>query len=168
MSAIKGGWIPPAEYSEENYKHVKYNKDLYPPELVGFLGFGCSFGGQFFSGFAKGGNRNYVAETQRSLLKVKDKLQGIKFSNKSYDELEIPKNSLIYCDPPYSNTTGYSNTFNNKEFWEWVREESKRNIVLVSEYTAPKDFTCIWSKQVTSTLNRNGKLNKIEKLFKIF
>jgi hypothetical protein len=34
--------------------------------------------------------------------------------------------------------------FNHDEFWEWVRNLSKTNIVYVSEYFAQEDFKCIW------------------------
>lgn len=168
MEAIRDGWVPPENISEEYYKHIKNNKDKYPECLVGFVGFGCSFGGIFFRCYARCKNNiNYARQSQISLLKVKHRLQGIQFSNKSYDELIIPYNSLIYCDPPYSNTEGYSNAFDNDKFWDWARKESERNIVLVSEYTAPEDFECIWSKPVTCVLNKSGKVNKIEKLFKL-
>ena len=42
---------------------------------------------------------------------------------------------------------------------------SKSNIVLVSEYNAPKDFTCIYEKQLTTTLDKNSRKLDTEKLF---
>jgi DNA adenine methylase len=82
----------------------------------------------------------------------------------SYDELEIPDNSIIYCDPPYSDVTGYKSTFDTYKFWDWVREKSKANTVYVSEYVAPEDFRCIWSKELSSSLSNTSKQSK-EKLF---
>jgi 16S rRNA G966 N2-methylase RsmD len=40
---------------------------------------------------------------------LSDKL-GIRFINKSYDKLQIPDNSLIYCDPPYERNNKITKT----------------------------------------------------------
>ena len=34
-----------------------------------------------------------------------DKIKDVQFINYSYDMLEIPESSIIYCDIPYKNTT---------------------------------------------------------------
>ena len=44
---------------------------------------------------------------------------------------------------------------------------SKSNIVLCSEYNAPDDFDCIWSKELTTTLDKNSRSKAVEKLFMI-
>ena len=38
------------------------------------------------------------------------------------------------------------------------------NLVIISEYSAPDDFICIWEKQINSTYNKIKKDN-VEKLF---
>ena len=94
---------------------------------------------------------------------------------KSYDELLSPEglkptNCLIYCDPPYQNTTGYYKksvgVFDHDKFWNWVREMSRDNVVFVSEYTAPDDFECIAELPKKSTLS-GKRIQKLEKLFKL-
>lgn len=65
----------------------------------------------------------------------------INFSSLSYDKLEIKPNSVVYCDPPYKNTVGYSMHFDHDKFWQWVR--ANPNPVFVSEYTAPADIKVI-------------------------
>lgn len=88
-----------------------------------------------------------------------------------YTKVKI-KNAVIYCDPPYQNTTKYSTRdFNYREFWQWCRDMSKDNIVLISEYNAPNDFECIWQKETLANFDSNrgndiDKKKKIEKLFK--
>lgn len=73
--------------------------------------------------------------------------------------------------PPYKNTTKYKVVdFPYDEFYEWCREMSKDNIVLISEYSMPNDFKCIWQKQISTSLNFNrgedsDKNCRIEKLF---
>ena len=92
--------------------------------------------------------------------------------NKNYWELEIPPNSVIYCDPPYEGTTKYvgRNGFNHTLFWDWCRDKSKQgHNVYISEYNAPKDFVCVWEMETKSQLSANGSTggNKIstERLF---
>ena len=56
-------------------------------------------------------------------------------------------NFLIYCDPPYKGNNLSSKffiEFDSEKFWEVMREWSKKNIVVISESTAPKDFKQIW------------------------
>ena len=99
---------------------------------------------------------------------------GVQFENKDYTELEIPANSIIYCDIPYQGTKQYSisKDFNHSKFWNWCIEKAKQgHTVFVSEYNAPDDFECVWQKEAKSSLSANGKIggNKlsVEKLFKL-
>lgn len=105
---------------------------------------------------------NNLINQRNNLLKVKLFCKNIF----SIDYSKLPKNSLLYFDPPYSNTTKYNNEFDNDKFWELVTELSKDFIVLVSEFNAPKDFKSIWCKEKVSTLNSKGKYKKdMEHLF---
>ena len=73
------------------------------------------------------------------------------------------------CDPPYEGTTKYKDDFNHTEFWDWCRDmASKGYIIFVSEYNAPKDFECVWQKEIVSSLTQNtGSKKAVEKLFKL-
>ena len=78
------------------------------------------------------------------------------------------KVEAVICDPPYQNTTGYTTgDFSHEEFWEYMRELSKRCTVFISEQIAPDDFECVWQKELTRTLdyNKNNQPKKVEKLF---
>lgn len=88
-------------------------------------------------------------------------LKEVKFTNKDYRELK-PKNMLIYCDPPYKETTypikyrrdiKYYDKFDNDEFWEIMRIWSKNNIVIISETSAPTDF--IWEKEISRSASKS-------------
>ena len=96
-------------------------------------------------------------------------LKDVVFLNEDYTSLAIPTESVVYCDPPYADTTGYKDSFDSSRLWDWVREISKNNTVYVSEYNAPADFECIWEKQTKSSLSANGKSGgskaSTEKLF---
>ena len=85
------------------------------------------------------------------------------FHAKSYDEVEIPENSLIYCDPPYINTAGYGVEFDHARFYDWCR--AQKELVLISEYSMPDDFIPIWRKQKAVTLCGGGAKKAEEKLF---
>lgn len=96
-------------------------------------------------------------------------LKGLKLVNESYLDLKIPDKSLIYCDPPYEGTTKYKDSFDHTKFWDWCRNmKSKGHIIFVSEYKAPDDFTCVWEKEIVSSLTKNtGEKRATEKLFTI-
>ena len=138
--------------------------------MIGWIGWMASFNGRFFDGgySGKSGGRDYVDEQIRNTEKQISKIKGIKFFYSSYDELSIPDNSIIYCDIPYKDTKQYatSKDFNHDKFWEWCRVMTKKgHRVFISEYQAPDDFTCVWSKIVTNSMNTTITYKTIEKLF---
>jgi len=174
------GWIP-KKITKEEYSEIRTNQSKYPAYFVGWVGFNCSYSGKWFGGFAddypesrrnkKGILPNYQMEAINNIPKQVEKLKGVILKNKPYYELELPPNSIVYCDPPYEGTTKYANDFDHNLFWNWVRNISKQgHTVFVSEYNAPADFECVWQKEAKSSLSANGKIggNKVsvEKLFK--
>lgn len=96
-------------------------------------------------------------------------LLNANFTNEDYRNIIIPDNSIIYCDPPYENTTGYRSLkkFNHEEFWEYMRQISKNNKVFISEQNAPDDFISIWSKEIKRHIdvNLDNRFKVTEKLF---
>jgi len=172
LVALQNNWQPPIEITEEYYKNIKAKKEDYEPHLVGYVGSQLTFGATWFGTYRrdKVGKRNYSDEARRNVLKQAPKLKGIDFYNLNYLDLEIPLSSIIYCDPPYEGTFSYEKgkTFDHKVFWQWCRDKSKEgHIVFVSEYNAPEDFECIWSKELKQVINNTSdKTPKpIEKLF---
>ncbi len=173
LKALSNGWVPPENVSEIEYRSAK-DKMIVDP-VTAFVGFGCSFGGKFFGGYARGKNnsgswRNYASETKRNLLAQAPNLRGIDFRCGSYSDLDIPKNSIIYCDPPYEGTTKYSTSgLDYKAFWQWCRDMSSAgHKVYVSEYNAPDDFECVWEKKTNANFDsgRVGGSERIERLFR--
>lgn len=140
FKALQRGWIPPKAVSEEDYKNAKKNQDK-EPHVAGFVGFACSFAGKFWGGYARdtkgGGEGNYALRGHNSILNKMKTLMDSEFTCKDFTELNY-ENCLIYCDPPYKGTTPYYKKilgeFPYDEFIEWIKEQSKNNIVLVSEY----------------------------------
>jgi DNA adenine methylase len=172
LNALKNGWTPPIEVSEEFYNEVKQNRENYPKELVGYFGTQLVFGNIWFGSFRRDntGNRKYDLEAYNNVMKQQPNLKGIEFVCGDYKDLQIPNNSLIYCDPPYKGSRPYigENKIIHLEFWEWCREKlNEGHIIFVSEYEAPTDFECIWSKEVVVSGNNihKEKLTNTEKLF---
>ncbi|WP_428221998.1 hypothetical protein [Gaoshiqia sediminis] len=50
------------------------------------------------------------------MIKQAPNLKGIDFRCCNYWELDIPDNSVIYCDPPYKGTTGYNTKIDHNRF----------------------------------------------------
>lgn len=171
---IQKGWNPltDVDMTKDFYTQVKNNKDKFPKYIVALCGLCATYNAKWFGGYAGivrtkiGAERNYYDEAVRNVLKQRERLEDIIFDCKSYKDISV-ENALIYCDPPYQNTIKYKDDFNHDEYWEWVREMSKNNIVICSEYTAPADFECIWSKELTTTLDKSSRSKAVEKLFKI-
>ncbi|MFA6201259.1 MAG: DNA adenine methylase [Bacteroidales bacterium] len=170
LSYLQNGWQPPNNLTEEEYKQACYINDEDNP-ITAFAGFCCSFAGKYFGGYARGKTtegkrRNYASESRRNLLKQSPNLKEITFICSDYRLVDIPLNSLIYCDPPYKDTTEYSNSLNYEEFYSWCREQKANgNEVYISEYNMPPDFICIWEKEFKVNLNENKALKRVERLF---
>lgn len=171
LSAVSNGWVPPEIVDEALYKSAKDCPHLYSDALVGFLAYCCSYAGKEWGGFARGNDskgepRNFASEQTRNLSKQVEGLSGCIFTVGSYLDMDIPDGSVVYCDPPYTSTTGYKTKFNNDEFWLWCKKLSETCVVLVSEYAAPDYCRVLWSKEVTSSLTKDtGSKTSVEKLF---
>lgn len=169
LQGVQQGYNLPEHITLEQYRYIRENKDA-DPVLAGFVGFGCSFGGKWFGGYARNKTgTNYAEQSKRSLLKDMATLQDAQFVCGDYRRLCIPPNSVIYADPPYNNTTGYTgDKFDTTEFWIAMRLLADLgHTVFVSEQEAPPDIQCIWEKPFTRTLDRNkgNQFTVTEKLF---
>lgn len=169
LKAVQQGYIPPEEMTVDEYKYIRAHKDENPP-LTGFAGFGCSFGGKWFAGYARcTQGRNYIRAAKNTLLRDMSTLMNAEILCCEYRDVLLPPNSVVYADPPYAGTTQYGNEkFDSVAFWQYMRELSEQgHTVLISEQTAPDDFACIWEKPLCRTLDVNKANNFIvmEKLF---
>lgn len=158
-----------SEFTEDDYNQLKKTDDY---KYKGYAGFSFSYGAKWMGGWSRNVRKlDYVNESYKNAVNQSPLLQGVKFVNESYLNLQIPENSLIYCDPPYEGTTKYKDgfNFNHVVFWQWCRDmASKGHIIYISEYNAPDDFECIWQKEIVSSLTQDtGSKKAIEKLFTI-
>ncbi len=164
--------------SKELYSRARteYNNNTnieFDDFMIGWIGWMGSYNGRFFDGGYSGHNagktgRNYVGEQIRNTESQVAYLTNVKFFSKDYSEFEFKEYCLIYCDIPYKDTKQYvtSKDFDYDKFFDWCRNMSKDgHTIFVSEYQAPKDFKCIWQKEVTNSMNQIKTYKPIEKLF---
>ena len=158
-------------YSEARNEYNNRTNVKFDDFELGWIGFMGGFNGRFYGGGYSGkhGTRDYVAEQIRNTLKQKELLRDVKFFSKDYFDFDFKETCIIYCDPPYQGTKEYDvkDKFDHDKFWQWCRETSlKGHQVFISEYNAPEDFECIWSKEVKVSIRPTKTLNQTEKLFK--
>ena len=158
-------------YSKARDLFNKSEYSTFDKFMIGWIGWMGSYNGRFFDGGYSGhsvGKRDYITEQIRNTENQISKIKEIHFVYSSYDKLEIPNNSIIYCDIPYKDTKQYSSSknFNHNNFWNWAREKSQDgHEVFISEYNAPDDFKCIWQMEVTNSMNTTKTYKPTERLF---
>lgn len=170
--ATKAGWIPPDSVSEDDYHAAKSLPDSDP--LKAFIGFGCSFGGKWFGGYARTNpnrdyQQNYCLLAKNHIITNTSKLT----ETHHIDFLGVeprPTSVILYLDPPYRGTTGYRYTFDHDRFYERVLQWSRYTDVFVSEYDLPIGV-CVWSKSVGSTVSLQAKHvengSRVERLYHV-
>lgn len=170
------GWVPPTTLTEEEYgvlRDASRRGEVSP--LIGFAGFGCSFGGKYFGGYGRPhpSQMNKPGAAATALLKDAPHLARADFYNLDYaalvDAAGVREGDVWYVDPPYAGTTGYAGTpkFDHSRFWQWATDLSRVVSVLVSEFAAPPTWSPIWS--VKRKLEARGKggliLERIDQVF---
>ena len=153
--AVQAGWDPPSEVDEAAYRAARDLPDTDP--MKAFCGFGCSFGGKWFGGYARGENRNWASECKRGLLRDA-RCAGLEFA--CADWLTSQPRALdgvLYLDPPYAGTTGYAGAppFDHAAFYRRVAEWSAYGPVFVSEYEMPFGVE-VWNAPKRKTVDGRG------------
>ena len=168
--ALANGWVPPDVVTETTYFNVKQRRDVTDP-LTAFVGFGVSFAGKWFGGFARDGRgRNYAANAASSLRKKMRGLSGVVWHSGDYRTVPLPPRAVIYCDPPYAGTTQYGaiGAFDWAAFWAWcLARHAEGFAVFVSEYAAPTSFRAALeiSTKTDIRTKASGKESRVERLF---
>lgn len=166
--AVRGGWDPPDQLPEVMYRWAQTLPDENP--LKAFAGFGCSFGGKYFGGYARGSpGRCYAAEARRSLLRdcpLSTYVGRVSFFDVSPRAL---RDVAIYCDPPYASTTGYSTgIFDSSKFWRYAQAWVACGVpVYVSEYGCPVPHRLLWEQTRSRGLRGNDGSKHTERLFRV-
>lgn len=83
-----------------------------------------------------------------------------------YADVEIPRDSVIYCDIPYEGTNVYNGAehFDYERFYAWAEQQTE--LVFISSYQMPPDrFDCIKEYSHRSTLNDRYNNAVTERIF---
>lgn len=132
------------------------------------IGFGCSFGGKWFGGYASGlnGKLTYPQLAARNVQQNVNRCSVFEY----LDFLEVTPGSrpgiILYLDPPYKGTTGYNATgkFDYDRFVQCCVEWSKHTDVFVSEYEFPEG-KIVWERSSKGTLGLDHGVPHTERLF---
>lgn len=185
--AVREGWEPPTSVSRAEYEAARALPDTDPRKA--FVGFGCSFGGKWFGGYAaeqctRFMNRrshgppsmveiDQVVSTARSLRRDLAVLAACELAR--LDFLSVPPEpdrfEVIYCDPPYAGVTGYGlGAFDHAPFWRRCAEWAALGVrVLVSEYEAHVLAEVVWQRDARDRLRAadGSQALKHERLFRV-
>jgi DNA adenine methylase len=149
--------------SKTAFNYIKTNKDEFFNWYVGAVGFFSTYCSKWMESYIEHIRTGNFDGSKKCLLK--QNLSGIHLVNSDYKTINVGKGNVIYCDPPYKDTTDfYKMNFDHEEFYEWVRIASSSNIVFVSEYHMPSDFKCVWKKEMKPGITSKAK-PRFEKLF---
>lgn len=176
QSVQEGSWFPPSTCTRQYYDYLKesFRWDLKADKKTRadriFIGCVASYGGNCFSGgyrldYAAKAHRDYLQEAARSVEKIRPLLIHATIHDARDYGAWDPRDSLVYCDPPYKdNKLGPKSfrTFDHQRFWDTMRawsEEARGNLVLISERVAPDDFVPVWTARSTLTVSRTGYEN---------
>lgn len=173
IQAVRAGWEPPDSVSEEEYAIARTLPPTHPAH--GFCGFGCSFGGRLWEGYAKPaihyGHASYAATAKRALYRQLQACASTEFGCCDYRLWKGNTTTCFYCDPPYVNTKAYRTSVDHVIFWQWCRvQASLGSLVLVSEFTAPDGIADVCAEFVSSTgIRTKGNIRRptVERLFKV-
>lgn len=178
--AFNGGvFAPDANHvTKEEYYEIKSAGPSHP--YYALVGFCCSFRGKWWGGHAtpqyaiRNGKQwssdvNPIKAALKSIETCRANCGSAEFVCSSYSDLSIPDGALVYCDPPYKNTTHYGGTpkFDHDLFWEWAAQLSSRTNLFVSEAEAPEEWEDIFSVSLPNRMRhqKSSGTARTERLF---
>lgn len=159
--AVQDGWVPPTDISYEQFIQLR---DSEPSPEKAFAGFQCSQYGQFFITYCKDAPlARYSAEVVQIGALLKE--HNVSVQRGTYvDTTNDLYNHIIYADPPYASQTSYFRDdtrkvlkFDHDGFWQWAREASEHNLVIVSEMTYPADFVPVSAFETQYSKRQSGQ-----------
>ena len=158
-------WPDGAVFSEEDWHRLREAGAV--DKLTAIAAFGASFGGKKWRGFAR--PRDYFSEGVRAWRRKFEAMSAagsVSSECLPYWSVVPPEGSVVYCDPPYYGTTGYSSgEFDHGRFYAWC--EAQTVPVFVSEFTAPEHWRVVFEKEHRRSIRSNDGSKMPEKLFRV-
>lgn len=167
-----GVFVPPSNATRETHAALRRqatDNPLCDDPMLAFYGFGLSFCGDWFCGFASDphGKYDYLGAATRGLAKKAVLFQGVEFICARWQSLMDRISGTVYIDPPYAGTTGYKAAppHDPVAFWKAADELVERDTVravFVSEYTAPAHWVEVARWEGHKAINHG---TRVERLF---
>lgn len=96
-------------------------------------------------------------------LQSSERLQSLEITRKDYRQVDLPVGCVVYADPPYKDTSGYTTDFDHAAFYSWAAHCPRP--ILISEYDMPREvFACIGEMKHVARFSQTNKKNT-ERLF---
>lgn len=111
-------------------------------------------------------HRLQYRDRQLSMQRISGGFSNITSSVLDYTKVEIPKDSVIYCDIPYEDTDVYNKAegFDYERFYDWCEHQTQP--VFISSYQMPDDrFDCIEEFSHRSTLSATANNLVTERIY---
>ena len=102
-----------------------------------------------------------------------ESLERLRVTSLSYDEIDIPDDAVVYCDPPYHASDnilyeGTAGAFDHCAFYDWCVRVSKTNPIFISEYSIEDDrFEIVAEKQKMTSISPVKSFNVTERLYTV-
>jgi DNA adenine methylase len=168
--AVAAGWAPPLpiDVTREDYARALAGEG--EPHWRAWVLFGCSFGGKWrggLHGFGRQMNKGKVTMVgaTESLTKNRDLMASTDLRHCSFEAWDFGPGDVVYCDPPYTGTTGYSvdTPDPGPVFARWA---SAGAVVLVSEYAGRLGWSLIAEKVKRQACMGTSRL-RFERLYRV-
>ena len=104
-------------------------------------------------------------------LERMESLERLRVTSLSYDEIDIPDDAVVYCDPPYHDRDKRlyectASSFDHCAFYDWCVRVSKTNPIFISEYSIEDErFEIVAEKRKTTRLSSVKAFNVTERLY---
>lgn len=163
QAAVFEGLDPPkpGEMTEELYLWYREHMPEDDP-LTGYVGFAYSFAGNFFGTPARCKTKGFKNEgSYNSTMKKLGVLRGadVEIKHEEYGA-SLPLSSLAYLDPPYEDRTPQvkmNGKFDSHTFRKWAELQSKRAVVITSEFLNPHGWPVLHNWGDTVVRHYSGK-----------
>ena len=160
-AVVVDGWAPPAAMTRDEYDRLRAEDDV--TALHGWAGYAASYQGKYFGGYnGDVPSRDYIAEAARSTARKAAVLRthpDLTILHADYRVHAVTDRTVVYCDPPYADTTGYGavGVFDTMEFWTTAQKWGESGaLVLVHEYSAPDGWVPVLETDRVETMHHGG------------
>lgn len=117
-------------------------------------------------------SRNTPSLERLESLQSLQSLESLRVTSLSYDEIDIPPDAVVYCDPPYHACDKYlyegAARFDHNAFYDWCVRVSKTNPIFISEYSIEDDrFDVVAEKQKITSMSSVKSSIVTERLYTV-